>query len=62
VIDGLSIRGYTTRGALTESAWVYVCLGRDADALRIAREAAEALPLEKDALFGANKHIYAELF
>jgi len=42
------------RTSLTESAWVYVCLGRDADALRIAREAAEALPLEKDALFGVN--------
>ena len=42
------------RTSLTESAWVYVCLGRNADALRIAREAAEALPLEKDATFGVN--------
>jgi hypothetical protein len=42
------------RTSLTELAWVYVCLGRNADALRIAREAAEALPLEKDAVFGAN--------
>jgi len=40
--------------SLSELAWVYVCLGRNADALRIAREAAEALPLEKDAVFGAN--------
>jgi len=42
------------RTSLSELAWVYVCLGRNADALRIAREAAEALPLEKDAVFGAN--------
>jgi len=40
--------------SLTESAWVYVCLGRNADALGIAREAADALPLEKDAIFGVN--------
>jgi TolB-like protein/Tfp pilus assembly protein PilF/class 3 adenylate cyclase len=40
--------------SLTELAWVYVCLGRNADALRVAREATEALPIEKDALFGAN--------
>jgi tetratricopeptide (TPR) repeat protein len=42
------------RTSLSELAWVYVCLGRNADALRIAREAAEALPLEKDAVFGPN--------
>ena len=40
--------------SLSELAWVYVCLGRNADALRIAREATEALPLEKDAVFGVN--------
>src|SRR5439155_23525061 len=40
--------------SLSELAWVYVCLGRNSDALRIAREAAEALPLEKDAIFGVN--------
>ncbi len=40
--------------SVTELAWVYVCLGRNADALRVAREATEALPMEKDALFGAN--------
>jgi serine/threonine protein kinase/tetratricopeptide (TPR) repeat protein len=42
------------RTSSTELAWVYVCLGRNADALRIAREAAEALPLEKDAINGPN--------
>ena len=42
------------RTSLTEVAWVYVCLGRNADALRIAREATESLPIEKDALVGAN--------
>jgi serine/threonine-protein kinase len=35
-------------------AWVYVCLGRNADALRIAREAAESMTVEKDAIVGAN--------
>jgi len=38
--------------SLTELAWIYVCLGRHDDALRIAREATEALPIEKDALVG----------
>jgi TolB-like protein/lipopolysaccharide biosynthesis regulator YciM len=42
------------RTSLTELAWVYICLGRNADALPIAREAAESLPLEKDATFGVN--------
>jgi tetratricopeptide (TPR) repeat protein len=42
------------RTALTELAWVYVCLGRNADALRIAREATESLPIEKDAILGVN--------
>jgi TolB-like protein/Tfp pilus assembly protein PilF/tRNA A-37 threonylcarbamoyl transferase component Bud32 len=42
------------RTSLTELAWVYVCLGRNADALRIAREAAESLPIEKDAILGVN--------
>ena len=42
------------RTSLTELAWVYICLGRNADALHIAREAAESLPLEKDAVFGVN--------
>ena len=42
------------RTSVTELAWVYVCLGRYAHALRVAREAAEALPMEKDAIVGAN--------
>jgi TolB-like protein/Tfp pilus assembly protein PilF len=40
------------RNALTALAWVYVCLGRNADALRIARQAADLLPIEKDAVAG----------
>jgi TolB-like protein len=33
-------------------AWVYVCLGRNADALRVARQAADSLLVEKDAFAG----------
>src|SRR5205807_1642750 len=40
------------RNSLTALAWVYVCLGRNADALRVARQAADLLPIEKDALAG----------
>jgi TolB-like protein/cytochrome c-type biogenesis protein CcmH/NrfG len=40
------------RTSLTALAWVYVCLGRNADALRVARQAADSLPIEKDALAG----------
>ena len=50
----LAERAPEDRTSLTEAAWIYVCLGRNADALRIAREATESLPIEKDALFGAN--------
>ncbi len=39
---------------ISESAWVYVCLGRNADALRLAREAAESMPIETDAILGVN--------
>jgi tetratricopeptide (TPR) repeat protein len=42
------------RTSLTELAWVYVCLGRNADALRLARQAAESLPIEKDVLNGVE--------
>ena len=49
----LAKRAPQDRTSLTELAWVYVCLGRNDDALRIAREATEALPIEKDALVGA---------
>jgi tetratricopeptide (TPR) repeat protein len=40
------------RISLTALAWAYVCLGRNADALRVARQAADLLPIEKDALAG----------
>ena len=42
------------RTTASELAWIYVCLGRNADALRIAREAAESSPIEKDAFLGVN--------
>jgi tetratricopeptide (TPR) repeat protein len=42
------------RISLTALAWVYVCLGRNADALRAARQAADSLPIEKDAFAGPN--------
>ena len=38
--------------SLIALAWVYVCLGRNADALRVARRAADLLPIEKDAVAG----------
>jgi tetratricopeptide (TPR) repeat protein len=37
-----------------ELAWIYVCLGRNTDALRIAREAVEAEPIQKDMLVGTD--------
>ena len=40
------------RISMTALAWVYVCLGRNADALRVARQAADLLPIEKDAIVG----------
>jgi TolB-like protein len=40
------------RISLTALAWVYVCLGRNADAIRVARQAADSLPIEKDAIVG----------
>ncbi len=40
------------RTSLTALAWVYVCLGRNSDALRVARQASDSLPIEKDALAG----------
>jgi tetratricopeptide (TPR) repeat protein len=42
------------RMSLTALAWAYVCLGRNADALRVARQAADSLPIEKDALLGPS--------
>jgi TolB-like protein len=37
----------------TELAWVYLALGRKADALRVAQEAADLLTIEMDAVLGA---------
>jgi tetratricopeptide (TPR) repeat protein len=42
------------RTSFSELAWIYVCLGRNADALRLAREAAESMPIERDAVLGMN--------
>jgi TolB-like protein len=42
------------RVSLTALAWGYVCLGRNADALRVARQAADSLPIEKDAVLGPS--------
>jgi TolB-like protein/class 3 adenylate cyclase/Flp pilus assembly protein TadD len=50
----LAERAPEDRTSLSESAWVYACLGRNADALRLAREAAESMPIEKDALLGVD--------
>ena len=38
--------------ATTELAWVYLALRRNADALRLAREAAASIPIQKDAVSG----------
>jgi serine/threonine-protein kinase len=38
--------------SLIALAWVYVCLGRNADAIQVARQAADSLPVEKDAVAG----------
>src|SRR4249919_1022336 len=43
--------------AMTELSWVYLALGRNADALRLSRQAADIISLEKDALAGANFQI-----
>jgi TolB-like protein/Tfp pilus assembly protein PilF len=40
--------------AMTELAWVYLALGRNADALRLSRQAADSLSIEKDALAGPS--------
>jgi TolB-like protein/Tfp pilus assembly protein PilF len=42
--DALFVRG--------ELAWVYLALGRKADALRVSQEAADSLTIEMDALLG----------
>jgi len=40
--------------AMTELSWVYLALGHNADALRLSRQAADAMPIEKDALAGPS--------
>ena len=40
--------------AMTQLSWVYLALGRKADALRMAHQAAEWLPIEKDAFGGPS--------
>jgi tetratricopeptide (TPR) repeat protein len=39
---------------MTELSWVYLALGRHADALRLSRQAADTISIEKDALAGPN--------
>jgi TolB-like protein/Flp pilus assembly protein TadD len=38
--------------AMTELAWVYLSLGRESDALRLAQQAADLIPVERDAISG----------
>jgi TolB-like protein/Flp pilus assembly protein TadD len=38
--------------AMTQLSWTYLALERNADALRVAHQAAESLPIEKDAMAG----------
>jgi TolB-like protein/Tfp pilus assembly protein PilF len=40
--------------AMTELSWVYLALGRNADAQRLSRQAADSLPIEKDAVTGPS--------
>ena len=43
--------------AMTELSWVYLTLGRNADALRLSKQAAEIISIEKDAFSGPNFQI-----
>jgi tetratricopeptide (TPR) repeat protein len=43
--------------AVTALSWVYLALGRTADALRLSRQAADTISIEKDALTGPNFQI-----
>ena len=52
LLEGRLTQRPEDRISLTALAWVYVCLGRNTDALRVARQAADSLPIEKDALAG----------
>src|SRR5436190_4335657 len=40
--------------AMTELSWVYLALGRNTDALRLSRQAADRVSIEKDALIGPS--------
>jgi len=42
---------------MTELSWVYLALARNADALRLSRQAADIISLEKDALAGVSFQI-----
>ena len=42
---------------MTELSWVYLALGRNTDALRLSRQAADTISLEKDALAGSSFEI-----
>jgi hypothetical protein len=39
---------------MTGLSWVYLALGRNADALRLSRQAADTISIEKDALSGPS--------
>ena len=43
--------------AMTQLSWVYLALGRNAEALRLSRQAADTISVEKDALAGPNFQI-----
>jgi tetratricopeptide (TPR) repeat protein len=43
--------------AMTGLSWVYLALGRNADALRLSRQAADTISIEKDALTGPSFQI-----
>jgi serine/threonine protein kinase/Tfp pilus assembly protein PilF len=43
--------------AMTELSWIYLALARNADALRLSRQAADTISIEKDALMGPNFQI-----
>jgi tetratricopeptide (TPR) repeat protein len=40
--------------AMMELSWVYLALGRNADALRLSRQAADLISIEKDGLRGPS--------
>src|SRR4029079_955621 len=42
---------------MTELSWVYLALARNADALRLSKQAADTISIEKDALAGPNFQI-----